>query len=531
MPLASGCSNSNGELNPHTLRVLNWEDYIYEPTEEGEPNSIIDQFKDYIEETEGFRPTVIYDTFDTNETMLNSLKTGKYTYDLICPSDYTIQKMLTNNLLEPYDFSQMPNYSNHCSPYLRQVFKNIKAYDASKKEYIVDDYAAGYMWGTLGILYNPTFSKIQDRGISEEQVQLDMSDWNELWDNKYNKTISIKDSMRDTYSVGIMRVYDQELKDLKNQYYNSDGTPKDGADLTAYNNSLSEIFNRHDKDTINKVQTQLLDLKNNIFGFEVDSGKEDINTGKIGINLAWSGDAVYSMDKGDAYGDNGVTLYYQIPKTGGNIWFDGWVMPKSTSLNKDLAQKFIDFISNPTYAALNMYGIGYSSFIGGDDIMEQVKMWYDPRAYVLYQYDADADDWVYDDEGNYVKNPGYEDKSWNDVEIDEAWTKMDLSYFFTGTGEYTPSDMTFYTEEINRQFQTQYPSEEEIARLAVMDDYGDANSDVLNMWEIVKTDNLHTWALILLIAEIVLVAAGVSYYLIHKQILKKKHNQRRLEEH
>ena len=525
--LLAGCS-SQGERE-HTLRVLNWEDYIYQPTEDGEPSALLDQFVDYIEEKDGYRPTIVYDTFDTNETMLNSLKTGKYTYDLICPSDYMIQKMLSQDLLEPYDFSQMPNYVSHCSPYLRNIFKDIKSTSvANGTEYVVDDYAAGYMWGTLGILYNPAFKDLAD--IPEEQIAEDMGDWNALWDSKYSKTISIKDSMRDTYSIGIMRVYDQDRPDLgvekgfttlKNEF--ADGI----ISSVEYNASLTKIFNMHDDATVAAVQQALIDLKSNIFGFEVDSGKEDITTGKIGINTAWSGDAVYSMDKGDAYGESGVTLYYKIPETGGNIWFDGWVMPKSDTLNKKLAEEFVDFLSSPSNAALNMYGIGYSSFIGGDEIMEQLKMWYDPRAYELFQYDESAGDWVYDEEGNYVPIEGMEDKSWNDIAPSEDWYTIDLSYFFDGTGDYTLDDMTFYSTEINRQFSTQYPDINEIDHLAIMADYGEANSKILNMWEIVKSDSLPLWAILLFAAEIILAAGLIAYFLIRRQINKNRRAQRK----
>lgn len=525
--LLAGCS-SQGERE-HTLRVLNWEDYIYQPTEDGEPSALLDQFVDYIEEKDGYRPTIVYDTFDTNETMLNSLKTGKYTYDLICPSDYMIQKMLSQDLLEPYDFSQMPNYVSHCSPYLRNIFKDIKSTSvANGTEYVVDDYAVGYMWGTLGILYNPAFKDLAD--IPEEQIAEDMGDWNALWDSKYSKTISIKDSMRDTYSIGIMRVYDQDRPDLgvekgfttlKNEF--ADGI----ISSVEYNASLTKIFNMHDDATVAAVQQALIDLKSNIFGFEVDSGKEDITTGKIGINTAWSGDAVYSMDKGDAYGESGVTLYYKIPETGGNIWFDGWVMPKSDTLNKKLAEEFVDFLSSPSNAALNMYGIGYSSFIGGDEIMEQLKMWYDPRAYELFQYDESAGDWVYDEEGNYVPIEGMEDKSWNDIAPSEDWYTIDLSYFFDETGDYTLDDMTFYSTEINRQFSTQYPDINEIDHLAIMADYGEANSKILNMWEIVKSDSLPLWAILLFAAEIILAAGLIAYFLIRRQINKNRRAQRK----
>ena len=151
------------------------------------------------------------------------------------------------------------------------------------------------------------------------------------------------------------------------------------------------------------MKETLLRLKENIFGFEVDSGKEDIVKGMIGINLVWSGDAVYATDTAeDPEANNPQTLYYSIPKTGGNIWFDGWVMPKSSSLHKEEAQEFVDFLSLPEVAAMGMDTIGYTSFIAGDTILDLIRQWYDPRTYAMYVYHDDPEDWeesdfVYDE--------------------------------------------------------------------------------------------------------------------------------------
>ena len=83
----------------------------------------------------------------------------------------------------------------------------------------------------------------------------DMTDWNVLWDSKYKGTISIKDSMRDTYSVGIMRVYDEEFKALKDQHDQS------LIDDQTYNQELTKIFNYCDKDTTKAVEQELLSLQ------------------------------------------------------------------------------------------------------------------------------------------------------------------------------------------------------------------------------------------------------------------------------
>ena len=151
---------------------------------------------------------------------------------------------------------------------------------------------------------------------------------------------------------------------------------------------LAEVPVMGPAETVAAVKEELLKLKENIYGFENDSGKQDIVTGKIGINLAWSGDAVYAMDQADE--ETETELYYNMPETGGNIWFDGWVMPKSDSLNKELAQKFLNFISNPVNAAQNMDYIGYSSFIGGEDINTLVHEWYDVRE---DEWETPIDEW------------------------------------------------------------------------------------------------------------------------------------------
>ncbi|MBQ1272758.1 MAG: extracellular solute-binding protein, partial [Clostridia bacterium] len=139
-----------------TLRVYNWQDYIDDGTDENGtkvvPSVMEDWAEDYYART-GIKVNVQYDTFETNETMLNTLKTGKSQYDLVCPSDYVIQKMIAatengtddNIALEKFDYSKLDNYTKYASPYIKQVFEE-NGFDA---------YSVGYMWGTVGIIYNP----------------------------------------------------------------------------------------------------------------------------------------------------------------------------------------------------------------------------------------------------------------------------------------------------------------------------------------------------------------------------------------
>ena len=156
------------------------------------------------------------------------------------------------------------------------------------------------------------------------------------------------------------------------------GIPGISAKNTAYSNGtlskeayadyLKTVFNDTSKEMTDKVETILKKAKENAFALEVDSGKDDMVTGKVWINYAWSGDAVYAMDEAESIDE--TYLYYSVPEEGSNIWFDGWVMPKGA--NKHLAQAFLDYISEPTNAYENMYYIGYTSAIAGQYVFDKV---------------------------------------------------------------------------------------------------------------------------------------------------------------
>lgn len=513
----ASCSGASGSSDVINLRILNSEDYIGE--------GVLDGFTEYWNQkhaSEGKTIKIIYDTFDTNETMLSSLKTGKSTYDLICPSDYMVQKMMSQGMLEPFSTEEeaekdpehnyyTSDYFTYVSPYLLGQLDAITSDNGSGEICPISDYCRGYMWGTLGILYNPA-KVASDKGLDEDEVKYDMSSWDSLWNEKYHLEMSVKDSMRDTYSVGIMKVYEQDILNAMEEsgdfdmdtleilpgHYEHATAISDTDGYTSYAEALAEIFNRCSEDQVKEVEKALMELKANVFGFEVDSGKDDIIKGLIGMNLAWSGDAVYSMDQ--AQNERDTYIYYSIPETGGNIWFDSWVMPKSNSLHKAEAQEFVDYLSSPEVAAVGMDTIGYTSFVAGDTILDLIRSWYDPRSFAMYVYHDDPDDWessdfVYDDNDDYVYQDGtgvhedgddygsfdmtgstYEEAvvngehmSWEayqekyNAEVAEskddqiAWDVRDLTYMFEGTLEEVPETLgdtpdtnpyLFYTDEL-----------------------------------------------------------------------------------
>lgn len=406
-------------VTDYTITILNWEDYIATgEDEDGElvDTSVVEEFKSYFYEKYGKTIRVNYETFSTNEDLYNQLNLGALTADLVCPSDYMIQKMIKADMLEVFPnqdgvYSSLPNYNDYGSPFIKSLF--------AENDWL--DYSIPYMWGTMGFTYNPTFS---------ENILEDIKSWEIQWDTSYKGKITVKDSVRDTYFTAVLHVYKEELEGYRTRYENNEITADE------YNELLTEVFNRCDDETLELVEDALIELKSNIHGLEVDDGKNDIVTGQIAINLAWSGDSVFSMDSAE---EAEVYLNYEIPQEGSNIWFDGWVMPKGAQV--DLACEFLNFICNPEIAALNMNFTGYTSAIAGQEIWDLVNDWY----------------------------------------ASEEGEEVDLSYFFEGTLN-EGVEAKIIVEERGRQFDAQYPDKETVTRCAIMKDFGDQTEKVYQMW-------------------------------------------------
>ena len=453
------------------LRVYNWQDYIDEGKDDD--GAIIDKsviqlwVEDFYKRT-GRKVRVQYDTFETNETMLNTFKTGKTSYDLACPSDYVIQKMIAATkdgsdetiALEKYDLSKMKNYQKYVSPYIANMFEN----------HGWTEYAVGYMWGTVGILYNP-------ENVKKEDVKT----WDIFWNTDYKNRSTCKDVSRDAYVIGALHAYKDDLTNFVNLY---EGGKMKASELQR---AVNDVANDTREETIEKVKKELTEMKKNIYGFEVDTGKTDIVSGKIDANLAWSGDAVYAMDLAEEEDDK--KLEFVIPKEGSTVWFDGWIMPKGA--NTELAQDFVDFLCRPDIAARNMNYIGYTSVIAGDDI-----------------YDMVCD--------NYgVENGKFE---------------RDVTYFFKGTlseERYNENGRVIIkTNDADRQLFAQYPSEDETARLGIMEDFGERNQKVLEMWSSVKSNEMSAVTYVLM-AAVVLIIFVLLFFGIRNKQRKNRRRRRR----
>ena len=448
-----------------TLRVCNWEEYIdlgdWDETidlESGDiigENSMVEDFEEWYYETYGKRVKVEYSTFGTNEDLYNMLTLGDV-YDIVCPSEYMFMKLMAEKMLVPlsdefFDETDENNYyTRGVSPYIREVFENHEINGESWAKY-----AAGYMWGITGIVYNPEV-------VSEEEA----STWQILNNPKFKRQVTIKDNVRDSYFAAVGA--------LKHDLLTS---PEFRADPN-YKQRLEEEMNDVSPETIKTVQDYLQDVKDNAYSFETDSGKADMITGKVVANYQWSGDAVYSLDQAE---EDDYILNFAVPEESTNIYFDGWVMLKSgigdDAEKQHAAEAFINFNSRPDNAIRNMYYIGYTSVIGGGD---------DTR---IFEYA----DWCYgaeDDEEEVVEYP--------------------LGYFFTGDNSDEDYFITAPEEQLRRQLFAQYPTQEAISKSSIMVYFDSDKNDVINqMWINVRCFNLYdvpvwAWAIAAAVAAVLI---------------------------
>lgn len=279
----TGCSDSNVGENG-TINVFNWGEYIDE--------SLIDKF----EEETGIK--VNYSTYDTNEIMYQKVKTNPGTYDIVIPSDYMVQKMIEEDLLEKIDFNNIPNYQ-----YIGEDFKNLP-YDPT------NEYSVPYTWGTVGIVYDTT--------IVDEPV----TSWDILWDSKYKDNVYMYNSLRDSLAITL----------VKNGY----------------------SLNSTDENEINIAKEDLLkqlSLTNPIY--VIDEVRDNMISGEKALAIAYSGDASYIISQNS-------DMAYAIPDEGSNKWFDALAIPKGAQ-NKAGAEAFINFLCDPENAKTNIEYIEYST--------------------------------------------------------------------------------------------------------------------------------------------------------------------------
>lgn len=412
-------SNMHAADREHTLKIYNWADYI-------DMTNVLNKFPEWYKEQTGEEVNVLYQTFDINESMLTEIEVGHEDYDVICPSEYIIERMLRQGLLQPInkDFGTTPDYTKLVSPFAVEKFQQM----APDSSICVADYTVGYMWGTTGMLYNTSLVKAEDiRSLSG------------LLSPNFQGKIFMKNAFRDIYSVVVLYVYREEIA---------------RGEVTR-----DELVANVTDERINRVEEYLNQLKNNIAGWEVDFGKEEMTKGKAWMNLSWSGDAQWAIDEA---ANVGVSLDYLVPEEGSNVWFDGWCIPKY-AINTKAASYFINYMCMPENAILNMEEIGYVSVVASPEILE----------------------WA------------------NDSSITKT---ANLTYFFGEGADSVHANQVFYPDQLV------------IERCALMHDCGVMTEDMLAMWSRVKGDNLSP----ALIVFILVVMALIIFVVILQSINRKR---------
>lgn len=269
-----------------TLYVYNWGEYTGE--------NIIQDFE---EETGA---TVIMENFDSNEQMYIKVANGE-SYDILVPSDYMIQRMIGEDLLQKLDHSKID-----CMDYLADAVKGLP-YD------VENEYSVPYFWGTVGIVYDKTKVDIED---------LEKEGFNIFLDEKYKGDIYLYDSERDSFMMA--------LKAL-------------GYSMNTENEA--EINEAYDW-LVQCVQTMEPEIV-------TDEIIDNMAQGRKALGLIYSGDATYVMSENENMG-------FYLPEGGTNLWSDAMVIPKNAK-NPELAHEFINFVSEYEGAYDNSSYVGYTS--------------------------------------------------------------------------------------------------------------------------------------------------------------------------
>ena len=321
----AGCAPSEDQSHDGVLTVYNCEDYIDEAT--------LEAFEEWYLETYGKSITVNYITYDTNETMLTKIMNNDADVDLICSSEYAIQKLYNNDKILPINKTPGMGTIN------QEIYNRVETMFG--EDFL--NYFVPYMYGTLGILYNVDVFEEEGIDIAEEGWSIL---WNEVGSEALMGKILLKDSIRDTFAAGVL--YLKEQNKLPEAY----------AHMTT-----EQLINCTEPELVEAVRVALTEQKHTLKGYEVDFGKDDMCKLSAYVDLAWSGDAMYAIE--EALYEYEVNLDYYVPEAGANVWFDGWFIPKCTSQSA-AANAFIEFMCKPTVSAANMIYVGYTSAVDRD---------------------------------------------------------------------------------------------------------------------------------------------------------------------
>ncbi len=242
---------------------------------------------------------VVYDEFETLEIMYAKMVQDDAAYDVICPSDYMVAKMISSGMLRELDLDKIPNRKNIGEQYLESA----RSFDPENK------YCVPYCWGTVGILYN--------KNLVDDPVE----SWDILWDPKYSGQILMQDSIRDAFMVALER--------------------------------RGYSVNTTDPSELEEAAADLIEQKPLVQAYVIDQARDKMIGGEAAMAVIYSGEVIYAQRENP-------DLCYSVPKEGSNVWIDGWVVTKRAR-NPEAAMKWIDFMCRPDIALMNFDFITYST--------------------------------------------------------------------------------------------------------------------------------------------------------------------------
>lgn len=289
----SGCKSENTVI---TLNVYNWGEYISDGSEGS--LDVNAAFEQYYKETFGQKVKVNYTTYASNEDMYNKLKTGATSYDVVVPSDYMIERMIHEDMLEPLNFKNIPNYIN-----IDDEYKNF-FYDPQNA------YSVPYTYGMVGVIYN-----------SDMVDEQDLTGWDIMWNEKYKGKILQFNNSRDAFGTAM---YMQKID-----------------------------VNTTNRDELDEVATLMSQQKPLIQSYVMDEIYNKMKNGSAAIAPYYVGDFLTMYEDNDS-------LAFFYPPEGTNIFMDAMCIPKGCR-NKEVAEAYIDFMLTEEPAVANAEYIYYAS--------------------------------------------------------------------------------------------------------------------------------------------------------------------------
>lgn len=275
-----------------TINVYNWGEYISTGADKG----TLDVNAEF-EKLTGIK--VNYTNFATNEELYAKLKGGAASYDVIIPSDYMISKIIKEDMVQPLDFDNIPNFK-----YIMENFRN-QDYDPENA------YSVPYTWGTVGIIYDTTMIDIPPEDI----------DWDLLWNEDYADQILMFDNPRDAFAIAEIM--------------------------------LGYSLNTESADELEHAASKLKSQKKIVQGYVMDEIFDKMGAGDALIAPYYAGDALTIMDENE-------DLNFVVPKSGTNLFVDAMCIP-SSARQKEAAEMYINFMCEPDIAYSNISYICYST--------------------------------------------------------------------------------------------------------------------------------------------------------------------------